>query len=70
MVCIGGVHGRPEGATAISHARNLSYYEGALLVTTPSGVTRVIPPPGSGVLEPYELGGPLPDAEVVDLVPF
>jgi Domain of unknown function (DUF222) len=44
--------------------------DGALLVTTPSGVTRVSRPPGSRLLEPYELGAPLPGPEVVDLVPF
>jgi hypothetical protein len=42
----------------------------ALLVTTPSGVTRISRPPGTAFLEPYELGPPLPDAEVVDVPPF
>jgi hypothetical protein len=44
--------------------------DGALLVTTPSGVTRVSRPPGSYLLEPFELGAPLPAAVVVDVAPF
>ena len=34
--------------------------DGALLVTTPTGVTRVSRPPGTACLEPYELGTPPP----------
>lgn len=44
--------------------------DGTLVVTTPSGVTRVSRPPGSELLEPYELGPPLPDTEFVDAAPF
>ena len=44
--------------------------DGALLVTTPSGVTRVSRPPGAGFLEPYELGLPPPDVEVLEVLPF
>jgi hypothetical protein len=44
--------------------------DGALLVTTPSGVTRISRPPGSYLLAPYELGVPLPDAVFVDVAPF
>jgi Domain of unknown function (DUF222) len=44
--------------------------DGALVVTTPSGVTRVTRPPGIGLLEPYELGIPLPEAEFIELAPF
>ena len=44
--------------------------DGALLVTTPSGVTRVSRPPGSHLLEPYQLGAPLPDAVLVEVAPF
>ena len=44
--------------------------DGALLVTTPSGVTRVSRPPGSHLLEPYHFGEPLPDAVLVDVAPF
>jgi hypothetical protein len=44
--------------------------DGALLVTTPSGVTRISRPPGSDLLEPFELGAPLPDAVYVDVAPF
>ena len=41
-----------------------------LLVTTPSGVTRISRPPGSYLLEPYEFGEPLPDAVLIDIPPF
>jgi hypothetical protein len=44
--------------------------DGALWVTTPSGVTRVSRPPGTAFLEPYELGTPFPDAHIVDRAPF
>jgi hypothetical protein len=44
--------------------------DGALLVTTPSGVTRVSRPPGSHWLQPFELGAPLPDTDLVDVAPF
>jgi hypothetical protein len=44
--------------------------DGALWVTTPSGVTRVSRPPGTAFLEPYELGAPLTDEHIVDLAPF
>jgi hypothetical protein len=44
--------------------------DGALLVTTPTGVTRVSRPPGSHLLEPFELGAPLPDAVLIDVAPF
>ncbi len=44
--------------------------DGALLVTTPSGVTRVTRPPGSLLMEPYEFGAPLPDVEYRDVPPF
>ena len=44
--------------------------DGNLLVTTPSGVTRISRPPGSYLLEPYEYGEPLPDTEFIDLPPF
>jgi hypothetical protein len=44
--------------------------DGALLVTTPSGVTRISRPPGSQLLEPLELGASLPDARVLDVAPF
>jgi hypothetical protein len=44
--------------------------DGAFLVTTPSGVTRISRPPGSSLLEPYELGEPLPDALLVEVAPF
>jgi hypothetical protein len=44
--------------------------DGALLVTTPSGVTRISRPPGSHLLEPFQLGAPLPDAVHVDVAPF
>ena len=44
--------------------------DGALLVTTPSGVTRISRLPGSYLLEPFELSAPLPDAVVHDVAPF
>ena len=44
--------------------------DGNLLVTTPSGVTRISRPPGSHFLQPYELGAPLDDLDVIDLAPF
>jgi hypothetical protein len=44
--------------------------DGALLVTTPSGVTRVTRPFGSLLMEPYEFGAPLPDVEYRDVPPF
>jgi hypothetical protein len=44
--------------------------DGALLVTTPSGVTRISRPPGSYLLEPYEFGAPLPDTVIIDVPPF
>jgi hypothetical protein len=56
-----------------THAAGWSFRldaDGALWVTTPSGVTRVSRPPGTAFLEPHELGVPLPDAEIVDLMPF
>jgi hypothetical protein len=56
-----------------THARGWSFHldaDGALWVTTPSGVTRVSRPPGTAFLEPYELGEPLPDSGMVDLMPF
>jgi hypothetical protein len=56
-----------------THAAGWSFRldaDGALWVTTPSGVTRVSRPPGTDFLEPHELGVPLPDAEIVDLMPF
>ena len=40
--------------------------DGNLLVTTPSGVTRIRRPPGSYLLEPYEFGEPLPDAVLIE----
>ena len=41
-----------------THAPGWAYLDadGALLVTTPSGVTRISRPPGSHLLEPFELG--------------
>jgi hypothetical protein len=44
--------------------------DGALLVTTPSGVTRISRPPGADWLEPYELGTLPPGVEVLDPAPF
>lgn len=44
--------------------------DGALLVTTPSGVTRVSRPPGLQFLEPYELGVAWDDIEIFDPAPF
>ena len=44
--------------------------DGALLVTTPSGVTRISRPPGAHWLEPYELGALPPGAAVLDPAPF
>jgi hypothetical protein len=56
-----------------THAPGWSFHldgDGALLVTTPSGVTRVSRPPGAELLEPYELGAPGPGGDVIDLLPF
>jgi Domain of unknown function (DUF222) len=56
-----------------THAPGWSFHldaDGALLVTTPSGVTRISRPPGSYLLEPFELSAPLPDAVVIDPAPF
>ncbi len=56
-----------------THAPGWSFHldaDGALLVTTPSGVTRISRPPGSFLMEPYELGAPLPDAALLDVAPF
>ncbi|MGZ4548640.1 MAG: DUF222 domain-containing protein [Blastococcus sp.] len=44
--------------------------DGALLVTTPSGVTRISRPPGAEWLEPFELGALPPGVEVLDPAPF
>ena len=44
--------------------------DGALLVTTPSGVTRISRPPDAGWLEPYELGTLPPGVAVPDPAPF
>ena len=44
--------------------------DGALLVTTPSGVTRISRPPGVHWLEPYELGTIPPGVAVLDPAPF
>jgi hypothetical protein len=45
--------------------------DGALLVTTPSGVTRISRPPSAEWLEPYELGTALPPGLVaLDPAPF
>jgi Domain of unknown function (DUF222) len=56
-----------------THAPGWSFHldaDGALLVTTPTGVTRVSRPPGSFFMEPYEFGESLPDADFYDLAPF
>lgn len=44
--------------------------DGNLLVTTPSGVTRISRPPGSYLLEPYEFGDALPDTVIIDVPPY
>jgi hypothetical protein len=44
--------------------------DGALLVTTPTGVTRISRPPGAAWLEPYELGTLPPGVAVLDPAPF
>jgi hypothetical protein len=44
--------------------------DGALLVTTPSGVTRISRPPGAQWLEPYELGAFSPGVVPFDPAPF
>ena len=44
--------------------------DGSLWVTTPSGVTRISRPPGSELLELYELGPPAPGWDVDDPPPF
>jgi hypothetical protein len=44
--------------------------DGALLVTTPTGVTRISRPPGALWLEPYELGTLPLDAPDLDPAPF
>ena len=73
------VQPRPSAHYAIAHAEagftanvpaSFLDADGALLVTTPSGVTRINRPPGSYLLEPYELSAPLPDALVIDVAPF
>ena len=43
---------------------------GDLLVTTPSGVTRISRPPGSYLLEPYEFGDAVPQTLIIDVPPF
>jgi hypothetical protein len=43
---------------------------GCLYVTTPSGVTRITRPPGSHLLEPFELGPPPPGWVFDDPPPF
>ncbi len=56
-----------------THAPGWTFFldrDGALLVTTPSGVTRVSRPPGTDHLEPGELGAPLSDLELFDVPPF
>ena len=56
-----------------THARGWSFSldaDGALLVTTPSGVPRISRPPGVHWLEPYQLGAPLPGVAVLDPAPF
>jgi hypothetical protein len=56
-----------------THARGWSFHldaDGALLVTTPSGVPRISRPPGVHWLEPYELGAPPPGVAVLDPAPF
>jgi hypothetical protein len=44
--------------------------DGALLVTTPTGVTRISRPPGTEWLEPYELGALPSGVAVLDPAPF
>ncbi len=44
--------------------------DGALLVTTPTGVTRISRPPGAAWLEPYELGALPPGLPDLDPAPF
>ena len=44
--------------------------DGALLVTTPTGITRISRPPGSEWLEPHELGTLPLDAPDLDPAPF
>ena len=44
--------------------------DGALLVTTPTGVTRISRPPGAQWLEPFELGTVPLDVDVLDPAPF
>lgn len=56
-----------------THAPGWSFHlddDGNLLVTTPSGVTRISRPPGWHLLEPYEFGGPLPDIQYGDVPPY
>jgi hypothetical protein len=68
LCCLCRLHHRLK-----THAPGWNFYldaDGALLVTTPSGVTRVSRPPGSNFMEPYEFGAPLPDADLFDLAPF
>ena len=43
---------------------------GNLLVTTPSGVTRISRPPGGYLMEPYEFGEALPDMQYGEVPPF
>jgi hypothetical protein len=68
LCCLCRLHHRLK-----THASGWSFHldaDGALLVTTPSGVTRISRPPGSYLLEPFELSAPLPDAVVFDVAPF
>jgi hypothetical protein len=44
--------------------------DGALRVTTPSGVTRISRPPGADWLEPYQLGAIPPGVAALDPAPF
>jgi hypothetical protein len=44
--------------------------DGALFVTTPTGVTRISRPPGAAWLEPYELGTVPPGVAALDPAPF
>jgi hypothetical protein len=56
-----------------THASGWSFCldaDGALLVTTPSGVTRISRPPGVHWLEPYELGALPPGVATIDPAPF
>jgi hypothetical protein len=44
--------------------------DGSLIVTTPTGVTRISRPPGIELLEPFELGEELPSTDTFDPAPF